>query len=282
MNDTNPGACDRNRHLIMAASAAALLWGAGIPAAQADDVNLVTDKGFVSLGTFLNNSDIKVSVNGETTTGSNVDMSNTFGDKDVTVFRLDGLWRFNERHHMRMMYTDYSRKVTRTIDTEIDWQDDVFPVNAEVTLDSGFTIFEAAYEYAFMHSENYELAGTIGLHYTTLKLKLSAEAAAGGGSIGGPASVDAPLPVIGAHGVWRMGHNFYLDAYAQYFALSIDNIDGSIVNYRAAVIWQPKKWVGLGIGYDNFNIDVDISKPRFDGSLDWTYSGPQAFFNVSF
>ena len=79
-----------------------------------------------------------------------------------------------------------------------------------------------------------------------------------------------------------MGHNFYLDAYAQYFALSIDNIDGSIVNYRAAVIWQPKKWVGLGIGYDNFNIDVDISKPRFDGSLDWTYSGPQAFFNVSF
>ena len=50
----------------------------------------------------------------------------------------------------------------------------------EVTLDSGFTIFEAAYEYAFMHSENYELAGTIGLHYTTLELKLTAETAGGG------------------------------------------------------------------------------------------------------
>ena len=143
MNDTNPGACNRNRHLIMAASAAALLWGAGIPAAQADDVNLVTDKGFVSLGTFLNNSDIKVRVNGETTTGSNVDMSNTFGDKDVTVFRLDGLWRFNERHHMRMMYTDYSRKVTRTIDTEIDWQDDVFPVNARSHARFGFHDFRS-------------------------------------------------------------------------------------------------------------------------------------------
>ena len=274
-------ACGRNRHLILAACGATLML-AGVPAANADDVNLVTDKGHVSLGTFLNNSDVKVRVDGETNTGSNVDMSNTFGDKDVTVFRLDGLWRFNERHHMRVMYTDYSRTSTRTIDTEIDWQDTVFPVNAEVTAKTGFKIIEAAYEYAFMRSENYELAGTFGLHYTTLKLKLTADAGGGGGTIGGPASVNAPLPVIGAHGIWRMGQNFYFDAYAQYFALAIDNIDGSIVNYRGAFIWQPSKWVGLGIGYDSFNIDVDVSKPKFDGSLNWTYSGPQAFFNVSF
>jgi hypothetical protein len=271
---------------ILSVCGAIAMW-AGIPAAQAEDINLIKERGQVSLGTFLNNSDFKIRVDGETTTGDQVDWDNTFGDADVTRFRLDGLWRINDRHHIRFMYTDFSHTSTRTIDEEINWQDDVFPVNAEVTAGNSFEIIEAAYEYAFMHSENYELAGSAGLHYTTLSLFLKADVAAPGGGggtveIGGPASVDLPLPVIGLHGMWRMGGNFYLDAHAQYFALAIDNVDGSIVNYRAAFIWQPKKYLGVGIGYDSFNIDVDISKPRFDGSLDWTYAGPQAFFNVSF
>jgi hypothetical protein len=97
-----------------------------------------------------------------------------------------------------------------------------------------------------------------------------------------PASVDAPLPVIGLRGMWRIGGNFYVDAQAQYFALSFDDFDGSIVNYRAAFIWQPSKYVGIGLGYDSFTIDVDVEKDRFTGSMDWTYEGPQAFFNVSF
>ena len=286
MNNSSQGAWNNKRHLILASSAASLLWAA-IPTVQAEEINLIQERGQVSLGTFLNNSDLKIRVDGETTTGDNVDWDNTFGDKDVTRFRLDGLWRISDRHHMRFMYTDYSRTRTETIDQEINWQDDVFPVNAVVTGGTSFEIIEAAYEYAFMREENYELAGSAGLHYTTLSATLKADVAAPGGGggtveIGGPASVDMPLPVIGLHGMWRMGGNFYLDAHAQYFALSIDNIDGSIVNYRAAFIWQPKKYLGLGLGYDSFKIDVDVSKPRFTGSMDWTYAGPQAFINFSF
>lgn len=273
------------RRVIMATSVASLCWAAA-PAARADDGDLVASKGYLALGTFLNNSDFKVEVDGETTTGDKVDWNNTFGDKDVTRFRLDGVWRFNERHHMRVMYTDYSNTQTRTLNRQITWQDDVFDIGVDATARSSFTIFEAAYEYAFMRSEDYELAGTFGLHYTTLELSLKADVTAPGGggtvAIGGPASVDLPLPVVGLHGIWRMGKDFYLDAHAQYFALSIDNVDGSILNYRAAVMWQPKKYVGIGVGYDSFNIDVDINKPRFKGSMDWTYAGPQIFYNMSF
>jgi hypothetical protein len=270
---------------MLASCAASLLWAAA-PAAQADDMDLVTNKGYLALGTFLNNSDFKVRVDGETTTGDVVDWDSAFGNKDVTRFRLDGVWRFNERHHMRVMFTDYSRVRTDSINRQIIWQDDVFDIGVEATAKSSFTIFEAAYEYAFLRSDKYEVAGTFGLHYTTLELSLKADVTAPGGggtqTIGGPASVDLPLPVIGAHGLWRMGQNFYLDGHVQYFALSIDNVDGSILNYRAAVLWQPKKYVGIGVGYDSFNIDVDLNKPRFNGTMDWTYSGPQIFYNIAF
>lgn len=263
----------------------ALVWAVE-PAAQAQEVNLIQERGQVSLGTFLNNSEMKIRVDGESETGSIVDWDNTFGDEDVTRFRLDGLWRINERHHLRLMYTDYSRTRIETIEEEIEWQDDVFPVDAVVTGKQSFEIIEAAYEYAFMRAEDYELAGSIGLHYTTFEASLRADVdlPGGGGTaeIGGPASVDAPLPVIGLHGMWRFGGNFYLDAHAQFFALSIDDFDGSIVNYRAAFIWQPRKYLGIGVGYDSFTIDVDVEKPRFTGSMDWTYAGPQVFFNIAF
>jgi hypothetical protein len=68
----------------------------------------------------------------------------------------------------------------------------------------------------------------------------------------------------------------------QAFYLSIDDFDGAILNARAAVTWQPKALLGLGFGYDWFRVDVDVDRSSFDGSMDWTYSGPQVFFNLSF
>ena len=63
---------------------------------------------------------------------------------------------------------------------------------------------------------------------------------------------------------------------------TFDQVDGTLVNYRLAAIWQPRRWFGLGAGYDVCTLDVDVDKDRFDGSLDWTYDGPQLFFSASF
>ncbi len=102
------------------------------------------------------------------------------------------------------------------------------------------------------------------------------------GDISNEASVAAPLPVIGLRGIWDLSHNFWLDATAQFFALSIDDIDGNLQDYRVMVTWQPKKWLGVGLGYNHFTLDVDVSKDDFDGSLDWTYGGPMIFYSASF
>ncbi len=284
MNSTVRSARGQDRFLVLGICGATLM-SAVVPAAQADD-SLIQERGQISLGTFTNNSEMKIRVDAEGDQGSVVDWGNTFGDKDVTRFRIDGLWRINPRHHVRVMYTDYSREASETIDRDIEWQGDTFPASATVRSHLGFTIIEAAYEYAFVSSDKYELVASAGLHYTKMEASLKATIDAGGGGgaveVGGPAEVNAPLPVIGARGMWRMGGNFYLDGQVQYFALSFDDFDGSILNYRAAVIWQPKKYIGVGVGFDSFNIDVDVEKDRMTGSMDWTYSGPQVFLNVSF
>ncbi len=287
MNRTILGTCKRNRYLLFTACGAALMW-AGAPAAQAaDEPNLIQEKGQISLGTFFNSNNIKISVDGEAgEQGTTVEWGDSFGNAEETRFRLDGLWRFSDRHHLRMMYTDFSTSTTRTSSRDIEWQGDLIPVDATVKAGISFEIIELAYEYAFKHSDKFELTGSAGLHYATFGASLTADVDAGGGggtvTRGGKASVDLPLPVFGAHGMWRMGQNFYFDAQAQFFFLTVDEYGGDIINYRGAFIWQPKKLLGVGVGYDSFKIKVDVNKTNFTGNLDWTYSGPQAFLNFAF
>lgn len=269
------------------AVAGALLMAAGAARAEGPDL---LDQGFdVSLGTFVVDQNTEVRLDGQTTgqvvPGTPVDWEKTFGDGDSTRFRLDGYWRFADHHKVRAMWFNSSRSDSKTIETEIDWDGETFPVNAKVSGESKFNVIELAYEYAFMRRDNFELTGTAGVHYTDLSLSLSGQALDGEGGtreVTREGSVGAPLPVFGGRALWRMGGDFWLDTSVQWFALSIDEYDGSIWDAKIDVLWQPSKWVGVGLGYNRFKVDVGVDTDKFSGDLQWEYSGPRLFYSVHF
>jgi hypothetical protein len=259
------------------------------PTVLADETpNLLTDSFQVAVGTFIITSEPSVQLNGEVSSGDEVDFDEKLGGGDAQRVRLDSHWRFGDtgRHKVKLIAFSMNRDRRSTIDEEFEWGGDIYPVNAKVDAEFRFSVIEAAYEYAFWKRDNYEINGSIGLHYTSLDASLKAEATSSGGALDADldnsASVDAPLPVIGLRGMWDLSHDFWLDATAQFFALSIDEYDGNLQDYRVLVTWQPKKWLGIGLGYNRFSVDVDIDKSSFDGSLDWTYSGPMIFYSASF
>ncbi|HEY6123631.1 MAG TPA: hypothetical protein VIV63_03190 [Steroidobacteraceae bacterium] len=257
--------------------------------AAAEDTQLTQQPFQISLGSFTNASEITIRADGEFGEGTEFDWGDTIGDVDGTTFRLDSYWRINDRHHVRFMYTENSNRRHKNLDREIEWNGEIIPVDAEVDTEFGFYVVEVAYEYDFSNREDRELVLTAGLHYTAFSAEINGTYATPGGgggttTVGSEAKLGAPLPVVGARGMWNLGGNWWLDAQAQWFQIKIDNIDGSILNYRAAVIWQPKQWLGFGVGYDSFGIDVEAEgdRERLRGTLEWTYSGPQAFFNFAF
>jgi hypothetical protein len=272
--------------ILTTGAASALLLAAG--AAFAEGPNLL-DQGFdISLGTFIINQNTTVRLDGQTTgqfqPGTSVDWEDTFGGGDVSRVRLDGYWRFADRHKVRMMWFNASRSASETIDKDIIWNGETFPANAKVTGESKFNIVALAYEYAFMRRDNFELTGTAGVHYTDLSLTLAANVNDGEITrrIKEEGSVGLPLPLFGGRALWRMGGDFWLDASAQWFGLSIDQYDGSIWDLKLDAIWQPSKWVGIGVGYNSFKIDVNANTDKFDGKLNWEYSGPRIFYTVHF
>jgi hypothetical protein len=279
---------DRIFPVRLQAAGCTMLALAAATAPAAEGPNLLA-KGFtLGAGTYVIDTDTTVRVDGETTggdivPGTTLDWERTFGGGDVNRIRVDGQWRFAERHKLRLLGFDWTRSDERRIDEEIVWDGETFPVDAAVRAETEFAVYELAYEYAFLRRDTYEISGSFGVHLMDIEASLTADAAGGGGgTIGSEASTDAPLPVFGLRGIWRIGGDFWLDAGGQYFTISIDEYDGSLVNLRGALIWQPRSWAGIGIGYDYFRVDADVDADSFRGSLEWSYDGPQLFYNVSF
>ncbi len=273
-----------SRSLSSIAACACLVTG--MPA-LAEGPDPLADPFQLTLGTFLVNTDTEVRVDGELAPGTPIDFDKSFGDEgDQTRFRLDGSWRFAKRHKVRAMIFSTSRSNSREFDQDIEWEDEVFPVGARIKGEVNFDVYQVAYEYLFLRRETWQLGASIGVHYTTFETQLSATVDTGGatGSVKRTADADlnAPLPAIGLHGTWGLGHDLWLDATAQFFSLSIDEYSGGLQDYRIGLVWQPKSWAGIGIGYNRFTVDVDVDTSGFKGALDWTYDGPIIYYSVMF
>ena len=264
--------------------AAALLLGSSAWAENAP--NPLSDRFQVTIGAFFITTHPTIRLDGESGAGDRVNWRSEFGDFDAHRVRLECHWRFSERQKLRGIFFGASRERSEVLDEDIDWGDETFPVHAQVDADLGFTILEVAYEHTILRGDNYELDLSLGLHYTRLEASLEAEAEASGGTLSEDLSetarLDAPLPAIGLGGMWSLPHDLWLDASAQFFALSIDDYDGNLQSYRASVTWQPKSWLGIGVGYSLFTIDVDVDNQGLHGTLDWLYQGPTVFYRASF
>lgn len=254
--------------------------------AEENDLWPIDQQFNLSLGVFLLDTDTTIRVDGQAARGTPVNLDNTFDFSSQDRFRADGYWRFAKRHKVRFMYFATRSDSTRTIDQTIEFQGVEYPVNATVRGEVNTDIIELAYEYSFLHRHNFELAGTVGLHNLSIDTRLSAQGSGSGAGSGfdqsSSAKGDGPLPVIGLRAIWALSDHFYFDAQAQFFAIKIDEYDGSLQDYKVSFVWQPLRNVGIGIGYNDFETRLDVDASRFNGRLELSYAGGLAFVTVAF
>jgi len=244
-----------------------------------------------NLGGFIVGTDLKASLNGESTTNPSIDFDKTFGNAgDQTRVRGDLLWRISPNHHLRFLYFNDSGTRQRVIDADLPWGDNVFTAGGEVKLKTSLKIAELAYEYAFIRQPTFELNGSFGIHYMDVGITLSGNATVTDSSgnsttVSGSTKkgdVSAPLPVIGLRAGWVVAPQVYLDAQGQYFKANISGYDGSVTDLRAGATWMFTPNFGLGVGYNRFYTDVKTEKKDFEGRLKFGYSGFQVFLTGAY
>jgi hypothetical protein len=253
-------------------------------AARAEAGDPLSDRVFVGVGTFLLNTSTRIRVDGEGGRGTEFNAERELGLHDSDSLRVDGYWRFAERHRVRVMYFDTTRSASKTIERDIRVGDTVFPVEALIDTRYETEVAEIAYEYSFLRGKQYEVGASIGIHNLRFGLSLNASENISGQSVvqAQTANADGPLPVIGLHGVWRLGDRFFLDGQAQFFKVSLKPYDGRLEDYSASIVWMAFRRAGVGVGYNEFVTRVDVESSNFNGRLRWRYGGARVFISASF
>jgi hypothetical protein len=266
--------------LISRAASAALVLASILAANPVLAQEADFDRFSLSLGVFLTNRDSKARLDGDVPdSGTPVDLEGDLGfDKSDSVFRLDGYFRFNEKHRIDFSAFDLSRSASKQIDKDIEWNGELFPIDVQVDGSLDLSIYKLAYTWSFLRREKGYLGASAGLYVADIGASIAAESL-GRATSGG---VTAPLPVFGLRGQYDLSAKWSLRGSTEIFAIDYGNYSGSLYDVYAGLDYQLLEHMAIGLGFNSVRIDVEVSEGNFNGDLDWRYDGGLLFFKFDF
>jgi hypothetical protein len=201
-------------------------------------------------------------------------------DSTGQIFRLDAYYRFNRSHRLDFAYYDIQRDSKAVIDEEIDFGEDTFPVNAEVKSKLGTRIFKLNYWWNFVAQEDWEMGVGAGLHWMSLDARFSADAVIGDDGQEVPLEVDIketlqqelPLPLLGFRIAGAPHPRVRVEYALQLLYAKLGDFEGGILDMMLGVDWDFLDFMGAGLAWNTFIIDVDGTNKSLDWNLRYDYN----------
>ena len=244
--------------------------------AQSDPV----DRFSVSLGAFITDRNTSTRLDSATLgTGTGIDLEEDLGlDSSDSVVRLDGHYRFNQKHRVNFSVFDLSRDSSAAVQRDIQYGDRVFLLDTVVNANFDLTIYKLAYTYSVMQRDNGYLGVTLGAYIADSKIGL-AEQSLGQVEV---REITAPLPVVGLRGEHRFSEKWSLRASGEVFALEYGDFKGSLYDLYVGLDYQLFDRMAIGAGFNSVRMDIGVTKENASGDLDWQYDGGLLFIKFEF
>ena len=188
--------------------------------------------------------------------GAYIDFEETLGGETrATLFRLDGLYRFNDHHSLGFAWYDVKFTGSRVLSKTIDWGDQTYPFNTQVDSEIRFNVYKLNYQYSLFHNEKAELGASFGLHI----MKISAGISASGIGQSMTEAVTAPLPVFGLYADYNFTPRFSAFYNYQFFFINYeDKVRGGLQDFLIGLEYRLFRNVALGAAYNRFGLGADI------------------------
>lgn len=238
----------------------------------------LTDRFYIGAGVFFPKTATSAQLTSRTGVGASVEFEDSLGMRSSdTVPAGFARMRFGERWRVEAEYFQLNRSGERVIDRDIQWGENVYPVNASVRSKFDFSDLRVSAGYAFFRTPDKELGAGFGLHVAAYDVGLSANA------IGEEQQdVTAPLPVLSLYGQFALTERWAVSARLDRFSLSYENYDGSLTALGVDLVYQPFRHVGFGLGYRSLFIALEAEKSGRTLKVDQSFQGPLVYMNVSF
>ena len=212
-------------------------------------------------------------------------------DTNNTVFRADALWRFTSNYRHRLEFTWFSlrRGGNRRVVDDIAYEDDdgntiIIPSGTSVEAFFDLDIYELAYSYSFFQDDRIDLSAGIGIYVMPIDFGIKVS---GLFDEEEEEKFTAPLPVFGLRMDVALTPQWFIRSGAQVFYVEIDSFKGSIMEFRAALEYNPWQHVGIGLGFDTLGIRLeseDEDWPGIDlkGKVEFNYTGFLLYLRLFF
>ena len=263
---------------------------AGFGAAAQEVVRPGQERLTLMLGAFLPAFKTKLRVdNAQLGEGDNVDLGHDLGaEQDSSGGWFGAEWRFATRHRIGLTYSRFTLSGERTIDQPLQIGDEVFPVGATVSSALRLEIAPLTYSYSVRKREDSELALTVGIHASRLRLGVAGSASAGTQDASNDVATKAnvPLPLLGV----RYDHHFSerwsaggsLALFALKFGKDTFNFEGELWSARLHVEYRFARNFAVGAALDGFQVSAEVSQSQWNGGFDYGYWGPQLYLTARF
>jgi hypothetical protein len=230
----------------------------------------------------ISNTDIQIGVNGGRQ-GTEVDFEKDLGFKSTHGTFLGELqWRITRRSRLGLNYYNIPRNSTYRLDKEINFNGQIYPVDATVKSFFNTAIYQVSYGYAIVSKPKLELGVLVGTHLVGGKVGISLTAENLNKSASNDYGFTAPLPDLGLWGGYAVSNRLALNFDVNYLALTVGEVSGSILTYNLHFIYKIVDKLDLSLGYAGLNFSVDVVKPDAEAHFDWGYNGPALGLTYTF
>jgi hypothetical protein len=213
-----------------------------------------------------------------TVLGTEVGAEDDLGLDDSQFLVLGELTLLPGDHHLIRLSGLSARRSAQTIlERGIVFEDDVYFRGERVDSELNLTLFGLTYGYRFIASERAELTASFGIQIAEVEANVVVRSRI----VRDAESGVAPLPLIGLEGRYDFTDHWSAEARIQYLTANIEDVDGSIMDARAAVTWRANPHLVFGLGYRSLTIDIDSQNESTPGVLDMKIAGPTLFIRAS-
>jgi len=240
------------------------------------------DKFKIQLGAYyVEDTNTEVSINSSIGgIGTTIDMERDLGTEDrLSVPRIDGYYRFNDKHRINFSWFDISRSGTTTTNIDITVGDETFVSNSVVDSKVDTTFLKLAYAYSFYKSPKVELSLIAGINLLDYSLVLNNIT---DGTVES-ADVTAPLPVFGLSMDYAISPRWLVHYRVETFYIEIDDkIRGSLFDAELGVEYRVLKNMGIGFGFNRFALDAKVKSSSYSGGVADLYRGFNLYVSAYF
>jgi hypothetical protein len=251
----------RNRyHLVIAAVFVALVLAAATPAEAQRSFEPLFDKfNFKVAGSWVGiKTEIRLDSDLTEGNGTTLSFEDDLGlGSNEIIPTLAFEWQIARKHKLGVRWQDISRDSSTQALTEIEWGDEIIPIDADVTL--GFDITQAFIDYTYYPWVKDRWAAGFGLGFRWMEIQSTLAYQDEGNDLEGSSDVkgSAPLPYIYFEYRRLFSDNWRFITGLGWLYLKIEDIEGGQWIARASIEYLAgKRWsFGTAINLSNINVD---------------------------